>query len=74
MEWIACKNRLPEISDDYLIYTSESYMYVANWAKIWEKKNFWQWVVRCECSNAEDCLLNQDMITHWMPIPYPPIQ
>jgi hypothetical protein len=72
MDWIKCSERLPDVPDDYLIYTNEKLKYVASWGKIWESKNYFQWVIRCECCNAEDCLLTQDMVTHWMPLPTPP--
>lgn len=63
----------PEDTNDYLILTNEEYIYVASWHKIWETKNYWKWIIRCECCYAEDCLLNQNMVTHWMPLPELPM-
>jgi hypothetical protein len=60
----------PKISNDYLIWTNENYMYVASWINI--SKNFWTWKIRCECCDAEDCLLTNDMITHWAELPNNP--
>ena len=72
MEWISIKeNGNPKEPNDYLIYTTEGLQYVASWYEI--IKNQWIWQIRCECCNAEDCLLTNDMITHWMPLSLPPL-
>jgi hypothetical protein len=72
MEWKSIKeNGYPEKEDDYLIYSEKGDIYVAYFYKY---SKYTEWVIRCECQRAEDCLLDQDLITHWMPLPKLPYQ
>jgi hypothetical protein len=73
MEWIKCKDRLPDKEGHYLIFTTLKLMYVASYEKSVFFAFMTNWVIVCECSKAEDCLLTQDMITHWRELPEEPI-
>lgn len=61
-EWISVKDRLPEESDDVLAYT------------------IWDDIVVCFLEEDSDVwmhtwgYLEKEFVTHWMPIPEPPIE
>jgi hypothetical protein len=65
MEWISIEERLPNKSDDYLVYYEKTYLpmsFSAKWRNI--------------CSFIEGKWLTDEdgseVISHWMPLPEPP--
>jgi hypothetical protein len=70
-EWIKVTDRLPEIFDTYYVYPSGKYS--GSFVEFWtfedfkgHKKNTFEW------TNSDDDVFQVD-VTHWMPIPAPPI-
>lgn len=64
--WISVEDRLPEIDEDYLVYTITGSQYMLIWD--WERNLFgelidWGWY---DFINVN--------ITHWQPLPPPPIK
>lgn len=63
-EWISVKDRLPEKSDDYLVY------YLKKYECGFETK----WINVCSFITSHDGWQtdNTETITHWQPLPEPP--
>jgi hypothetical protein len=61
-EWISVKDRLPEIEIPVLLMDKFKYMEVG-WVNHPLQSDLWQ-VCGCE--------MNENFITHWMPLPDPP--
>lgn len=74
MEWISVKDRLPNQLPD--VYYSEAclfidinkQMFAGTYLRTPEKK-YWE-----EHSNSCGCCFHPPTVTHWMPLPDPPVE
>ena len=71
MKWISVEDRMPSVDDCVLAYAEdEGKLFIG---KIHDK----QWVdTGITCHPASDCFPytdHQDSVTHWMPLPEPPV-
>ena len=73
-EWISVKDRLPEIGDDVLVWEKWSTVPFVGWL---DPHNEWRAnkeFVECNGNAIVVSCIQQDMVTHWMPLPPPPTQ
>jgi len=61
-KWISVKDRLPEHGVHVLTFSSEENYYAVSYLIYLSNERIW----------ANGCLLGNDNITHWMPLPKPP--
>ena len=70
--WISVKERLPEISQQVLIFVSdEQEIHVAQFCD-WEKEICNDWHVTAGAYTYDLLVFEQKRVTHWMSLPEPP--
>ncbi len=71
--WISVKDRLPEEEDDYLTYVMDngcSYRQVVQ--RFYKKPRILKGIYGDTYSHWELAKWDDDIVTHWMPLPEPP--
>lgn len=67
-EWVSVKERLPEWDQCVLVVVKGGGMVTAQWSKMVEDWTNYGW------SGYEwDWILDDEPVTHWMPLPEPPV-
>ena len=67
-EWISVKDRLPEVGSDFLVYDTY-YKRRGDDPCVQRGRMTISWGIATIGENGEN-----DTITHWMPLPYPPLE
>ena len=67
-EWISVKNRLP-LEGEELIFRTNEISSKPIFTGRWEQEGKWKVVY---ATNAQDCEIEFEEITHWMPLPEAP--
>lgn len=68
-EWISVKDKLPEVSGDYMVWDPVAkIVQIVHYSK---KHNLWN--SRDYYSEEEKARFSIDTITHWQPVPAPPV-
>ncbi len=72
-EWISVKDRLPEKDQAVLFFEKDGRSAIS--AVYTDDKNKYnRWEENCNCGGIErESNFHQSEITHWMPLPEPPI-
>lgn len=69
MNWIACKDKMPEYGETVLAYQANEDMEIVM-AELWGDE-YWRWYSYEDRSTNKS---SRNWFTHWQPLPAPPSQ